>query len=69
VCQRAMAGEYAAIARGRIAKISAGAVATSGNVAGAGPHEATLTVEGCSYYLVLSTLDRKLTVAALRVRG
>ncbi len=69
VCQQAMPEEYPAIAGGRVGAISARALAANANVAGLGPHETSLDVQGCSYYLVLSTLARKPTVAALRVRG
>jgi hypothetical protein len=69
ICAESMADQYAAIASGRVERIAEQALAASGNIVGSGPHETTLRVERCKYYLVLWALEKRTTLAALRVRA
>jgi hypothetical protein len=69
VCAEDMTAYFDAIASARLADIPSPALATTGAIVGAGDHEATLRVDGCRYFLVLSPWQGLDTVAALRVRG
>ena len=69
VCADHMVDQYGAIAGGRVGAIAEQSLGARGNVAGVGLHETTLQVERCKYYLVLSALARKRTLAAVRVRS
>ena len=69
VCQGDMPADYEAIASGRLDRLPLHVLAAHGTLSGAGEHSAILRVEGCQFFVVLSTLGESTTIAALRVRG
>jgi len=68
VCRAEMPADYEAIAGGHLERLPARASTAQGTVRGGGEHSATLQVDGCEYFVVVSTLGESTTVAALRVR-
>jgi hypothetical protein len=69
VCRSEMSADYEAIASGHPERLPTRTSAAQGTIRGAGEHTATLQVDDCPYFVVLSTLGESTTVAALRVRG
>ena len=68
VCRAEMSADYETIARGHLEPLPARTSAAQGTIRGAGEHSATLQVDGCPYFVVVSTLGESTTVAALRIR-
>lgn len=69
VCQGDMPGDYQAIASGQLNRLPQRASAASGTLTGVGEHSAIFRVDGCGFFVVVSTLGDSTTVAALRIRG
>jgi len=69
VCSEDLSANYAAIASGALSQVPRRAWASTGQVAGLGRHSAAMRVDGCKFYLVLSTAGPSTTLAALRVRA
>jgi hypothetical protein len=69
VCEGDMPADYGAIASGHPDRLPLCASAAQGTLEGAGEHSAILRVDGCKFFVVVSTLGDSTTVAALRVRG
>jgi hypothetical protein len=69
VCQGDMPADYEAIASGHLDRLPRQASTADGTVSGMGEHSATFRVDGCRFFVVVSTLGDSTTVAALRVRG
>jgi hypothetical protein len=69
VCAEDLSANYPAIASGKLAQVPTRTWAASGSASGIGRHSAALRVDGCRFYLVLSTTGPLTTLAALRVRA
>jgi hypothetical protein len=69
VCQNDMPADYEAIASGHLDRLRTRAAAAEGTLRGLGEHSAIFRVDGCKFFVVVSTLSDSTTVAALRVRG
>ena len=69
VCQGDMPADYAAIASGHLDRLFSRASTAEGTLRGLGEHSAIFRVDGCRFFVVVSTLSDSTTVAALRVRG
>jgi hypothetical protein len=69
VCQGDMPADFDAIASGHLDRLPVRALAAHGTFSGVGEHSAVLRVDGCKFFVVVSTLGDSTTVAALRVRG
>jgi hypothetical protein len=68
VCSEDLSANYTAIASGELSQVPTRAWVATGKVGGLGRHRAAVRVEGCKFYLVLSTDGPSTTLAALRVR-
>jgi hypothetical protein len=69
VCQDDMPADYDAIATGQLDRLPPRASAVGGALRGVGEHSATFQVDGCKFFVVVSTLGDSRTIAALRVRA
>ncbi|MEI9954344.1 MAG: hypothetical protein WDO74_36580 [Pseudomonadota bacterium] len=69
VCQGDMPADYEAIASGHLDRLAPRTSAAHGTLAGGGEQSAILRVDGCKFFVVVSTLGESTTVAAVRVRG
>jgi hypothetical protein len=69
VCQGDMPADYEAIASAHLNRLPPRASTARGTLSGAGEPSATLRVDGCKFFVVLSTLGDATTLAALRIRG
>lgn len=69
ICTRDMAEHLAEVATGKPERIPARDIVGSGSVTGEGAHSTRLDVEGCPYYLIVSSARARTTIAALRLRS
>ncbi len=69
VCSEDLSANYTAIASGELSQVPKRAWAATGKLGGLGRHSAAVQVDGCKFYLVLSTAGPLTTLAALRVRA
>ena len=69
LCAEDMDKDYAALAKGSTASITAEPGLANGTVAGLGKHTTDFRVDGCKFYLVISPLQPADTLVSLRVRA
>lgn len=69
ICDTSLRAQYLAIASGDLSRTPEAAWAGGGSMQGLGERTAALHVEGCKFYLVVSTLEAKPTLASIRVRS
>jgi hypothetical protein len=69
LCARDMPSQFDEVAAGTPDRISRRLLVGTGKLVGAGSHSATLHVEKCSYYLIVSSAGPETTVVAFRLRS
>ena len=69
LCAKDMDANYAALANGQAAGIAEQALVARGTVDGVGARTNDFRVDGCKFYLVVSSVRGSTTIASLRVRA